>query len=104
MMTCRELVELLLDYASGELAPERRAQVEQHLGRCPPCEAYLNSYHGVVRLARRLPPVPMPPEVAQRVYVAVIKAGGKELPPPAGRSGLPLPAPTEGANFRQSDC
>ncbi len=32
MMTCRELAELLIDFVSGELAPEHQERVEQHLG------------------------------------------------------------------------
>jgi anti-sigma factor RsiW len=48
-MTCRELVELLIDFVSDELPAEHRLRIEQHLRRCPPCEAYLASYQMTIR-------------------------------------------------------
>lgn len=48
-MTCRELNDSLPDYTSGEIAPEKRRALEQHLVRCPPCVAYLRSYRRMLR-------------------------------------------------------
>ena len=33
-MKCEEYIELLSEYADGELSPERTAQVEAHLACC----------------------------------------------------------------------
>jgi len=71
MISCRELVELLGDYVSDELPPERRDHVEQHLHRCPSCAAYVQSYTSVIRLTRALPPAPLPPGLVQRLNNAL---------------------------------
>ena len=46
-MTCRELIERLLEYLE---APTD--EFEQHLGICPSCRAYVDSYLKTVQLAR----------------------------------------------------
>jgi anti-sigma factor RsiW len=66
-MTCRELVELLIDFVSDELPAEHRQRVEQHLRRCPPCVAYLDSYQVTIRLTKQLPCEPLPPELEARL-------------------------------------
>ncbi|HMC63677.1 MAG TPA: zf-HC2 domain-containing protein [Gemmataceae bacterium] len=71
MITCRELVELLIDYVSDELPAERRVYLEQHLEQCPPCVAYLESYQVTIKLTRRLPATPLPEELASRLRAAV---------------------------------
>ena len=71
MISCRELVELLCDYVSDELPPERRDHVEQHLGRCPSCDAYLQTYTSVIRMTRSLPAAPLPPGLVRRLTDAL---------------------------------
>ena len=51
-MTCRELVDFLLEYQSDELPSEQRAVFDAHLGECPPCLAYMKSYGQTVQLGR----------------------------------------------------
>ena len=70
-MTCRELVELLIDFVSDELPAEHRQRVEQHLRRCPPCVAYLDSYQVTIRLTKQLPCEPLPPELEARLRAAL---------------------------------
>jgi anti-sigma factor RsiW len=84
MIRCRDLVELLIDFVSGELPPEYRDQVEQHLRVCPPCVAYLASYQTTIRLTRQLPCEPPPPEVAERLQAAL--AACQHLRPPGNRA------------------
>jgi anti-sigma factor RsiW len=84
MITCREFVDLLCDYLSGDLAPARRADVERHLRECPPCVAYAETYRITIHLARRLPCPPPPPEVLERLRGAVaarLKQGPGAAPP-----------------------
>lgn len=47
-MKCRELAEFLIDYVSGELPEETRANFELHLERCRNCHAYLIQYQSTV--------------------------------------------------------
>ncbi len=48
-MTCRELIERLLDYVEGAAAPDA---FEQHLAGCSSCRAYVDSYLKTIRVAR----------------------------------------------------
>jgi hypothetical protein len=41
---CDECVELLVDYISGELPPDRARALEIHLDLCPPCVSFVNTY------------------------------------------------------------
>src|SRR5438128_4830644 len=43
-MTCRELIEFLIDYLDGTLAPQERERFDAHLAVCPACVRYLDSY------------------------------------------------------------
>jgi anti-sigma factor RsiW len=81
MIICRDLVDLLYDFVSGELAPERREEVERHLRDCPPCLVYCETYRITIRVARRLPCPPPPPEVMARLRSAV-QASLQTPPPP----------------------
>jgi anti-sigma factor RsiW len=71
MMTCRELVEHLIDFLEGEMPEDRRQHIQQHLDLCGPCLAYLETYKVTIRLTRRLPDVPPPPELLQRLKAAL---------------------------------
>jgi anti-sigma factor RsiW len=71
MISCRELVELLCDYVSDELPPDRRDHVETHLCQCPSCAAYLQSYTAVIHMSALLPPAPLPPQLARRLSDAL---------------------------------
>ena len=51
-MTCRTFNEFLIDYCSGDLAPDERARFEAHLIRCSHCVASLRSYKETIRLAK----------------------------------------------------
>ncbi|HJT78267.1 MAG TPA: zf-HC2 domain-containing protein [Gemmataceae bacterium] len=80
MITCRELMDLLGDLVDGDLPAAQRAHVEQHLQTCPPCHAYCQSYRLTVRLCRKLPCPPPPPEVMRRLRAAV--CAHLQMPPP----------------------
>ena len=51
-MTCREIVEFLLDYFNDDLSPEQRVHFEEHLAECPECVAYLFSYRMTVGVTK----------------------------------------------------
>jgi len=48
-MTCRELIEELIDYLDGA---RPREAYEHHLALCPSCRAYVDSYLATIRLIR----------------------------------------------------
>ena len=52
-MTCKELVEFLMDYLDGLVSKPERRRFEEHLGECPDCVAYLATYREAVRLGKK---------------------------------------------------
>jgi anti-sigma factor RsiW len=75
-LTCRELVEFLADYLSGELPAPQRAAFNGHLAECPPCVAYMKSYDTVARLGRlaAAEDAPVPPDVPEALVQAILSA------------------------------
>ena len=51
-MNCRELAELLCDFIDGDLTPEQRQHIEDHLCRCPPCVIYVETYRLTITMSR----------------------------------------------------
>ena len=51
-MNCREFIDFLLHYFSGEMPCEIRAQFHEHIGECPDCVAYLRCYEVTLKFAR----------------------------------------------------
>jgi hypothetical protein len=41
---CKDEVELIADYLTGKLDPTVLAVFERHLGQCPDCRGFLNTY------------------------------------------------------------
>ncbi len=52
MLTCREIIEFLDAYWSGELSSGERARFDEHLEACPSCVAYLAQYDRSVAAGR----------------------------------------------------
>jgi anti-sigma factor RsiW len=50
--TCRDATDLLLDFINGELNPETNIEFEKHLGVCPDCVAFLNTYKKTIELTK----------------------------------------------------
>jgi cold shock CspA family protein len=116
MITCREVIELLLELVADELPPHHRAPAETHLRCCRDCHAYWESYQLLIRWSRRLGTVPLPPEVAQRLArrwesvtvptapedVAVYSRA-EELLPPFGGMTMQLPLQIAFHNLEPSE-
>lgn len=67
-MSCKKVVELLLDYVAEEMPDGTRAILEEHFRYCPPCQAYLHSYQATIKLSGQLPKdAPLPPEMEARL-------------------------------------
>jgi anti-sigma factor RsiW len=75
-LTCRELIDFLAAYLDGELPPAERAAFDWHLGVCPDCVRYLESYCETVRLGKQAfaaegaPPADVPPELVAAILAA----------------------------------
>jgi anti-sigma factor RsiW len=53
-ITCRELIDFIAAYVAAELDDAARADFERHLGVCPSCRAYLDSYRKTMALTRAM--------------------------------------------------
>lgn len=76
-MTCRELVEFLMDYLDGELPEESRRVFTEHLGLCPPCQAYLDTYRDAIALGKGAcaePEGKVPEDVPEALVQAILAA------------------------------
>ena len=79
MMTCQQLVELLIDFVSGELSQEHQALVERHLRICPPCVHYVETYKLTIQLTRQLPRhQPLPEALKERLWKALQEIKARE--------------------------
>ena len=83
-MTCREVNDSLTEYESGELAPDARRELEQHLLHCA---AYLRSYRRTLRdvrpavdLLEQLAPPEVPQDLAESILDATVRAPAPSRP------------------------
>ena len=77
MATCREWIEFLWRYESGELSHTERATCDAHLARCQPCVRYLQSYEETTTLGRSVfatPEGPVPDDVPEELVQAILSA------------------------------
>ena len=76
-VTCREFADFMMDYLSGEMPPEPRAQFERHLSLCVNCQKYLTSYEETVKLGRRAfddEDAALPADVPEELVKAILAA------------------------------
>jgi anti-sigma factor (TIGR02949 family) len=74
-MTCREVIDFLMEYLSGELSASERAEFEQHLAECPDCSAYLKSYEETIKLGKAVfadLDAPVPQDVPEELVQAIL--------------------------------
>jgi anti-sigma factor RsiW len=76
-VTCREFADFMMDYLSGELSSESRAEFDHHLSVCSNCRRYLASYRETVNLGKRAfedddanVPAELPDELVKAILAA----------------------------------
>ena len=67
MMTCQDVIAVLVDYLDQALPPEIVADLERHLAGCEPCRAYLATYRRTRALGARAIRLEMPDEMKRRL-------------------------------------
>ena len=81
-MTCREFVDFLMEYLEQSLPMAQRDVFEAHLGECPGCVTYLETYRETLRLEKSLcgddPDAPIPEDVPERLVAAILAARSAE--------------------------
>lgn len=51
-ITCQQLIDFIADYLDGSLPADSRHEFDRHLGVCPPCVRYLETYKQTVKLGK----------------------------------------------------
>jgi len=51
-MTCRELIDFLMDYTDGNLPAAQQAMFEKHLTMCPQCVEFIDTYNKTIEATR----------------------------------------------------
>ena len=66
---CSHTKKLLFEFVEGELTPETHHKLEKHIGTCPPCLDYVNSYRRTIVMTHHhgLPEDPMPPALKEKL-------------------------------------
>jgi len=78
-LTCRDLVEFLDAYLTGELPAAALRAFSEHLSLCPSCVAYTRSYQAAVRLGKAVlcaTEDEPPSEVPESLVLAILAARG----------------------------
>lgn len=79
-MTCREFVDFLMEYLSGELSVREQDEFERHLMECPDCSTYLRSYQETITLGKAVfadPNASVPKEVPEELVQAILASRGR---------------------------
>jgi anti-sigma factor RsiW len=79
-ITCRELIEFLMDYLDGTLTSQQRHEVDRHLAVCPSCVEYIKGYQESVKLGKTVLKAddgPCPANVPEDLVQAVLAARRK---------------------------
>jgi anti-sigma factor RsiW len=62
-LVCQQAVELMTDYLEGALRWSARRRLERHLAGCPHCTEYLAQIRETIRLAGRVTPEDLTPQM-----------------------------------------
>ncbi len=63
MLTCRQITELVTDYAEGNLSLVDRLRFQLHIGMCRNCRRYVRQVKATAAALGELPPPEIPPEL-----------------------------------------
>lgn len=72
-MTCRELIDFIMEYDDGTLPEKQRVLFEEHLSICDDCVHYLASYRSAVQLGKMMI-IPTDEEVSTEVPEELIRS------------------------------
>jgi len=79
-ITCREFIEFLGQYLSGDLSPEEQEKFAFHLTHCAPCVRYLHSYKETILIGKTVLAATddsLPTEVPEELIQAILSSREK---------------------------
>jgi anti-sigma factor RsiW len=71
-LVCQQAVELVTDYLEQALPRSARRRFERHLAGCPHCTEYLDQIRATIRLAGRITPDDLTPQM-QDEFIALYR-------------------------------
>jgi predicted anti-sigma-YlaC factor YlaD len=73
-LTCREIIDFIVDYLDHELDGATAALFQQHLERCVSCRAYLATYQETIRMARQSCLPERSDEIPEELVMAILQS------------------------------
>lgn len=68
MVICRDVVENIMDYIDNELDLKTLRMLEDHMGECPECQAFVDTYKRMLDLSGKMKEQTfVTPEVRERL-------------------------------------
>lgn len=77
-VSCRDVVDLLIDYIEQDLDGDREALVERHLSDCPTCHTFVRQYRRTSALCRDELARNMPCDLQTRLVAALREQIGRD--------------------------
>ena len=71
-MTCKQFLALLDDLIDGTITPEVRAELEQHLNKCGPCEVIFSTTRKTIEIYRSHEIYDLPAGLRDRLHSAIM--------------------------------
>jgi len=62
-INCQQLIDYCFDYLEGELPEDEQSKFRQHLGLCPDCVCFFETYRDTPKLSREALATQMPSSV-----------------------------------------
>lgn len=66
--TCKQCIDLLVDYVDGVLETDLREKLDGHLHDCGACDEFLTSYRATTTLCKRALAREMPESLANKLH------------------------------------
>ncbi len=63
MLTCKQITELVTDYAEGQLGLMDRLRFRMHIGMCRNCRRYVRQLQATAKALGKLPEPEIPPDL-----------------------------------------
>jgi predicted anti-sigma-YlaC factor YlaD len=76
-LTCREIIDFIVDYLDHSLDEPTYQLFENHLQRCVSCRAYLATYQETIRLARSTCLPERSDEIPEDLVTAILESRRK---------------------------
>jgi anti-sigma factor RsiW len=67
VINCQQLIEYCLDYIEGDLPDEEQVRFRRHLGQCPDCVTFFETYRRTPEVSREVLRTNIPASVKESV-------------------------------------